>query len=296
MARIFITGSSDGLGALTAQRLLSQGHQVILHARNPARAADAQRTTPGATACLIGDLSSLDETKHLAAAANEHGPYDCVIHNAALGTRASSPALFHVNVLAPYVLTCLMTPPKRLVYISSGLHRSGRPRLDSLEGSGYSDTKLHDIMLAKAFARRWEGTARGVESSNAANPGWVPTKMGGSGAPGDIGKSVDTFAMLALGEGAAKGVSGKYFHFSTLSPASLKCSSSTYSFPYGPITVSAVLLHQMTTVLALSSSTRWWMVGVKFLKIGMMSPKYFRKEALSIAGRSRDSTHSDFFY
>ncbi|KAJ4390944.1 hypothetical protein N0V93_004543 [Gnomoniopsis smithogilvyi] len=207
MARIFITGSSDGLGALTAQRLISQGHQVVLHARNAARAADAQKTTPGAAACLVGDLSSLTETKALAAAANDHGPYDCVLHNAALGTRASSPALFHVNVLAPYVLTCLMERPKRLVYISSGLHRSGRARLDSLEGSGYSDTKLHDIMLAKAFARRWEG----LVESNAANPGWVPTKMGGSGAPGDIGKSVDTFAMLAVGEGAAKGVSGKYF-------------------------------------------------------------------------------------
>lgn len=209
MARIFITGSSDGLGALTAQRLISQGHQVFLHARNAARAADAEKSTPGAAACLVGDLSSLDETKALAAAANQHGPFDCVMHNAALGTRASSPALFQVNVLAPYVLTCLMDRPKRLVYISSGLHRSGRPRLDSLEGSGYSDTKLHDIMLAKAFARRWEGTA--VESSNAANPGWVPTKMGGSGAPGDIGKSVETFAMLAVGEGAAKGVTGKYF-------------------------------------------------------------------------------------
>lgn len=208
MARIFITGSSDGLGALTAQRLISRGHQVVLHARNAARAADAQKTTPGAAACLVGDLSSLPETKALAAAANEHGPFDCVMHNAALGSsQATAPALFRVNVLAPYVLTCLMDRPKRLVYISSGLHRSGRPRLESLEGSGYGDTKLHDIMLAKAFARRWEGTVE----SNAANPGWVPTKMGGYGAPGDIGKSVDTFAMLAVGEGAARGVSGKYF-------------------------------------------------------------------------------------
>lgn len=211
MARIFITGSSDGLGALTAQRLISQGHQVVLHARNAARAADAQKTSPGALACLIGDLASLDETKALAATANAHGPYDCVLHNAALGgssARASGPSgLFRVNVVAPYVLTCLMEKPKRLVYISSGLHQGGQARLDSLEGSGYGDTKLHDIMLAKAFARRWEGTVE----SNAANPGWVPTKMGGAGAPGDIGKSVDTFAMLAVGEGAAAGVSGKYF-------------------------------------------------------------------------------------
>ncbi|CAN8099510.1 unnamed protein product [Discula destructiva] len=218
MARILITGSSDGLGALTAQRLIAQGHQVVLHARNAARAADAQKTTPGATACLVGDLSSLAETKALAEAANALGsgggggggvPFDCVVHNAAMGTRATGPALFRVNVLAPYVLTCLMQPPpRRLVYIGSSLHRGGRPRLDSLEASGYGDTKLHDVMLAKAFARRWG--ARGVES-NAADPGWVPTKMGGAGAPDDIEVGVATFAMVVLGEGAAKGVSGKYF-------------------------------------------------------------------------------------
>lgn len=211
MARIFITGSSDGLGALTAQRLISQGHQVVLHARNAKRAADAQKATPGALACLIGDLNSLSETKALAEAANaltDGGNFDAVLHNAALGMGATAPSAFQVNVVAPYVLTCLMQPPpKRLIYISSGLHRSGRPRLESLEQSGYNDTKLHDIMLAKAFARRW--AQKGVES-NAANPGWVPTKMGGPGAPGDITKSVDTFAMLALGEGAARGATGKY--------------------------------------------------------------------------------------
>lgn len=211
MARIFITGSSDGLGSLTAKRLISQGHQVVLHARNAQRAADAQRACPGSEACLVGDLSSLDETKRLASEANKFGPFDCVMHNAALGPSAapssSKGGLFAVNTLAPYVLTCLMDKPQRLVYVSSGLHRSGRPRLDSrtsIEGSGYGDTKLHDILLAKAFARRWDG----VVESNAVNPGWVPTKMGGSGAPGDIEKSVDCFAMLGAGP---TGTTGKYF-------------------------------------------------------------------------------------
>lgn len=211
MARIFITGSSDGLGLLTAQRLVSQGHQVILHARNPQRAADAQRACPGAEACLIGDLTSLAETKRLAADANQLAGapgFDCVLHNAALGMGASGKSLFAVNTLAPYVLTCLMAKPRRLVYVSSGLHRSGRPRLDNLEGSGYGDTKLHDVMLAKAFARRW--AADHVES-NAVNPGWVPTKMGGAGAPGDIQKSVDCFVMLCVGDGASKGKTGQYF-------------------------------------------------------------------------------------
>lgn len=205
MARIFITGSSDGIGALTAKHLIAQGHQVVLHARNAQRAADAKAACPGSHACLLGDLSSVEETKRLAAEANEHGPFDAVIHNAALG-RGKGSSLFTVNTLAPYILTCLMNKPKRLVYISSALHRSGSPRLDDLEGSRYGDSKLHDIMLAKAFARRWKDV-----ESNAANPGWVPTKMGGYDAPGDIQASVQCFATLALGEGEAKGKTGKYF-------------------------------------------------------------------------------------
>ncbi|KAJ0115734.1 hypothetical protein J7T55_010557 [Diaporthe amygdali] len=214
MARIFITGSSDGLGSLTAQRLIKQGHSVVLHARNSQRAADAQKACPGSDAVLVADLTSIDETKALAAEANKLGPFDAVLHNAGLFTgfekvtgKSGLPSLFTVNVLAPYILTGLMDRPKRLVYVSSGLHQGGKPRLDSLEGSVYADSKLHDIMLAKAFARRFPGV-----ESNSVDPGWVPTKMGGSGATGDIEGSIKTFAMLALGEGEAKGKTGKYFY------------------------------------------------------------------------------------
>lgn len=215
MARIFITGSSDGLGSLTAQRLIKQGHSVVLHARSPQRAADAQKACPGSDAVLVADLTSIEETKALAAEANKHGPFDAVVHNAGLFTgfekvkgKSGLPSLFSVNVLAPYILTALMDRPRRLVYVSSGLHRGGAARLGSLEGSLYADSKLHDIMLAKAFARRFGGAVE----SNAVDPGWVPTKMGGAGAPGDIEESIRTFAMVAMGEGAARGRTGRYFY------------------------------------------------------------------------------------
>src|SRR3569833_506203 len=215
MARIFITGSSDGLGSLTARKLVVQGHQVILHARNAQRARDAAALCPGAAGVLVADLTSLDETKQLAAEASERGPFDAVVHNAGLYVgmervpgKSGLPSLFAVNTLAPFVLASLMTPPPaRLVFVSSSMHRSGRVDLDRLAESGYSDSKLHDVMLAKAFARRWSGRVE----CNAVDPGWVPTKMGGRGAPGDINLGVDTFAMLALGEGAAKGKTGRYF-------------------------------------------------------------------------------------
>ncbi|KUI69041.1 hypothetical protein VM1G_04670 [Cytospora mali] len=216
MARIFITGSSDGLGSLTAQRLIKQGHSVVLHARNAQRAKDAQAACPGSDAVLVADLTSIEETRQLAAEADRLGPFDCVMHNAGLflgmehvAGKSGLPSLFAVNTLAPYVLTCLMERPRRLVYVSSGMHRGGSLRLDALEGSVYGDSKLHGIMLAKAFARRFAGL--GVES-NAVDPGWVPTKMGGKSAPGDIEQSIKSFLMLALGEGDAQGKTGKYFY------------------------------------------------------------------------------------
>ena len=215
MARIFITGSSDGIGSLTAKRLIAAGHSVVIHARNPQRAADAAKLCPGAAAVLVADLTSLDETRRLAADANALGPpFDAVVHNAGLYLghervlgKSGLPSLFAVNTLAPYTLTCLLDRPKRLVFVTSGMHRSGRARLDDLLPSTYSDSKLHNVLLAKAFARRWKDVP-----SNAVDPGWVPTKMGGASAPDNIEDSVEGFMNLALDEGPASGKSGAYFH------------------------------------------------------------------------------------
>jgi NAD(P)-dependent dehydrogenase (short-subunit alcohol dehydrogenase family) len=219
MARIFITGSSDGLGALTARRLISQGHTVVLHARNPQRAADASSAVPGAAGVLVADLTSVKETLRLASEADsKFGPFDTIIHNAGLYVgmekvpgKDGLPSLFHVNVLAPYVLTATMKKPKRLVFVSSGMHRTGVHRLGEgeegkLAGADYTDSKLHNIMLANAFARRWKDV-----QSNSLDPGWVPTKMGGASATDDIDAAADTYVMLALGEGNAEGKTGRYF-------------------------------------------------------------------------------------
>jgi NAD(P)-dependent dehydrogenase (short-subunit alcohol dehydrogenase family) len=215
MPRFFITGSSDGLGLLTAQRLLSRGHSVVLHARSPTRADETRAKCPEAEAILVGDLASLDETKVLAADANKLGPYDAVLHNA--GVYSGVPAVFAVNTRAPYVLTCLMERPGRLLFVSSQMHYAGRDLDgDGLERSGYSDSKLHDVMLAKVFARRWKDVG-----SFSADPGWVPTKMGGKSAPESIEDAVDTFVMVALGKtGSAD--TGAYFKKSRVEvPSSL---------------------------------------------------------------------------
>jgi NAD(P)-dependent dehydrogenase (short-subunit alcohol dehydrogenase family) len=223
MARVFITGSSDGLGRMAAQLLIEQGHAVVLHARNEKRGQEALAAVPGAEAVVIGDLASIAQTRAVAEQVNGLGSFDAVIHNAAIGYREPQriatedglPQVFAVNTLAPYILTALIKKPKRLVYLSSGLHRNGDANLKDLawghrpwQGQqAYSDTKLHDVLLAFAVARRWQDIL-----SNALEPGWVPTKMGGAGAPDDLDAGHRTQVWLAVSDDPAAKVTGEYFY------------------------------------------------------------------------------------
>jgi NAD(P)-dependent dehydrogenase (short-subunit alcohol dehydrogenase family) len=209
MARIFITGSTDGLGLLAAKALVNQAHQVVLHARNAERGRDAVKWFAKAQAVLTGDLSSVEETKKLALDANALGSFDAVIHNAGV-YRTSAKEIFAVNTLAPYILTCLIQKPKRLIYLSSGMHLYGQANLHNFKNDNnrisYSDSKLHVLMLSKAVARKWKGIY-----SNTVDPGWVPTKMGGRGAPDDLQKGYETQVWLAVSNDERVKVSGHYF-------------------------------------------------------------------------------------
>ncbi|KAF4463960.1 Short chain dehydrogenase [Fusarium albosuccineum] len=217
MVRVFITGSSDGIGQAAAKVLAEQGHQVVLHARNADRAASAQAAVPKAAAVLVGDLSSITETKKLAQEANAAGPFDTIVHNAGIGYGSTSSrqitsdkisAVFAVNTLAPYILTCLMDKPaSRLLFMSSDSHYGGDETLrNATQSHSYSDSKLQDVMLAKAFARRW-----GDLQVLSMHPGWVRTKMGGMAAPGGIDKPAKALAAWAAGEGPlAKVKSGAF--------------------------------------------------------------------------------------
>ncbi len=167
------------------------------------------KRTPGAEKVLTGDLSDIEETKNLAEQINDLGPFDAVIHNAGV-YRSSARHTFAVNTLAPYVLTCLIHKPKRLIYLSSGMHSFGRPSLEyfnsNIDRISYSDSKLHVVMMAFAAARKWPDVY-----SNAVDPGWVPTKMGGRSAPDDLQKGYETQSWLAVSDDVKAKVSGRYF-------------------------------------------------------------------------------------
>jgi len=210
MARVFVTGSADGLGRLAAQALLDEGHEVVVHARNEQRVAALGDLVTGGAAAIVGDLADQDETRNIADEVNRLGRMDAVIHNAGVYTGAH---VLPVNVVAPYLLTALIERPARLVYLSSGSHYSGRAGcLADADWSGrrtgsYGDSKLFITTLAVALARLWPDVL-----TNAVDPGWVPTRMGGAGAPDDLRLGHLTQEWLATSEDLDARTSGGYWY------------------------------------------------------------------------------------
>jgi NAD(P)-dependent dehydrogenase (short-subunit alcohol dehydrogenase family) len=210
MARVFITGSADGLGRAAAQTLLNDGHEVVVHARNRDRLTAVRDLLDRGAAAVVGDLSDLEQTRAVADQVNRLGRLDAVIHNAGVYTGRH---ILPVNIVAPYLLTALIHRPQRLIYLSSSDHYSGRPSLTGIDWSGrrttgsYPDSKLFVTTLAVAVARRWAEVF-----SNAVDPGWVPTKMGGPGAPDDLRLGHRTQEWLATSEDPDARTSGGYWY------------------------------------------------------------------------------------
>lgn len=222
MSRVFITGSTDGLGLAAARTLLAEGHEVVLHARSRDRASAIAELASRSARIVIGDLSSSEETRKIAEQVNAIGHMDAVIHNAGVyrvPTRSATPEgharTLAVNTLAPYMLTALIERPQRLIYLSSGMHRNGSASLRDIDWQerpwdqtqAYCDSKLQVAALALAVARLWPNVL-----SNAVDPGWVPTKMGGAGASDDLEMGHQTQTWLAVSDDPAALVSGRYWY------------------------------------------------------------------------------------
>jgi NAD(P)-dependent dehydrogenase (short-subunit alcohol dehydrogenase family) len=208
MALVMVTGAASGLGYNTAHALADDGHDVVVHVRNESRLSEPGRWK----GVVIGDLARVDEIHDVARQVSGFGRFDAVIHNAGV---MGSADVITVNVLAPYLLTASMDKPGRLIYLSSSMHRSGSTDLRRLsKGTGsYFDSKLWVTTLALALASRWSGT-----SSHAVDPGWVPTRMGGAGAPDDLTAGHETQVWLATHDGVTPSSGGYWHHRQTHTP------------------------------------------------------------------------------
>jgi NAD(P)-dependent dehydrogenase (short-subunit alcohol dehydrogenase family) len=234
VTRVLITGSTTGLGEAAARQLVDDGHEVVLHARNAERATavdDLVRRAagPGRVAGLVvGDLADTDDVRRIADQVDAIGGIDAVIHNAGVYAerqRNTTPQgharTFCVNVLAPYLLTAWIAGAARLVYLSSGMHESGDTSLRDLDWTerrwngtqAYCDSKLQVTALAMALTRRWPD-----RYVNVVDPGWVPTRMGGPGAPDDLELGHRTQAWLAVSEDPEATTTGGYWYHQQLHP------------------------------------------------------------------------------
>lgn len=229
MARVLITGSTTGLGKAAAQQLLEDGHDVVLHGRNPTRVADVEQLARRAAGTVIGDLGDAGATRAVADQANALGGIDAVIHNAGIYTddRRFATAEGHartiaVNTLAPYLLTAWIDGPCRLVYLSSDMHHSGQAALGDIDWvdrrwngvQAYCDSKLYVTTLAFALARR-----EPTRCVHVVNPGWVPTRMGGSGATDDLELGHLTQTWLAVSDDPDLTEPGYWYHRQRNTPA-----------------------------------------------------------------------------
>ncbi|MBU2867564.1 SDR family NAD(P)-dependent oxidoreductase [Pacificibacter marinus] len=223
---ILITGSTDGIGLLTAQTLVAEGHVVLLHGRNAAKLEAAAKTIAGPVEQYLADLSDMADVHALASAIRaKHSQIDVVINNAGIlkvpnpVTKGGYDLRFMVNAIAPYVLTRELLPiiakDGRVVNLSSAaqapvdldaLH--GRRQLSDMDV--YAQSKLALTIWSREMAK----TLPDGPAIIAVNPGsLLASKMVKEGfgiAGNDLSIGANILRDAALDASFAK-ASGAYF-------------------------------------------------------------------------------------
>jgi NAD(P)-dependent dehydrogenase (short-subunit alcohol dehydrogenase family) len=229
---ILITGSTDGIGLGTAKMLVSQGHHVLLHGRNPSKLEAVETALSrlpggGSTEGYVADLSRMADVEALAkAVTSRHDRLDVTLNNAGVFktleiiTPDGLDVRFAVNTIAPYLLTQRLLPllgtSGRVINLSSAAQSpvdpealAGRFRLGDMEA--YAQSKLALTMWSRSLALELEGRGPAVI---AVNPGsLLGTKMvkEGFGTAGkDIRIGAEILVRAALSDEFAA-ASGRYF-------------------------------------------------------------------------------------
>ncbi|WP_037311100.1 SDR family NAD(P)-dependent oxidoreductase [Ruegeria halocynthiae] len=223
---ILITGSTDGIGLLTAKKLAADGHQVLLHGRSVTKLERAAAEVGGNVETYAAELSDLSAVRKLAENIRaKHDQLDVLINNAGV-LKAPQTVLengqdirFVVNTLAPYLLTELLLPimptDGRVVNLSSAAQapvniRAMQGNIPLADMDAYAQSKL----AITIWTREWAKALTDAPMMVAVNPGsLLASKMvqEGFGVSGnDMNIGADILIDAALGERFAD-ASGAYF-------------------------------------------------------------------------------------
>ncbi len=250
-----VTGSSSGIGKVTARELAWMGATVVMVCRNRAKGeavqAEIKETSGNARVDLIvADLSELSQVRRAASEFKQRYTQLHVLVNNAGGIHAERKVTpdrleytFATNYLAPFLLTELVldvlkaSAPARIVNVSSSGHTSGKIDFTDLQGEqhysfakAYGQSKLAQIFFTYELADQLKGTGVTV---NALHPGIVASNFNGGlkGIPHFIGAFIYTFVGINVEKGAqttlylatspeVESVSGMYFSDCKQTPSS----------------------------------------------------------------------------
>ena len=244
---ILITGATDGIGLETARMLVSQGHHVLLHGRNPEKLKTVEKELShipddGRIERYVCDLSCMANVPALATAvAGKHAKLDVLVNNAGVFkvldpmTSEGLDVRFAVNTIAPYLLTQRLLPllgeSGRVINLSSAAQSPVDPQalaggVQLSDMAAYAQSKLALTMWSRSMALSLGDNGPAIIAVNPASmlgSKMVKQAFGVDGGDLRIGAEIVCRAAMSDEFSAA---SGKYFdndsgQFSTPHPDAL---------------------------------------------------------------------------
>ena len=220
---ILITGSTDGIGKVTAKILAKQGHTVIVHGRNKSKAEAVCEEIKSETGnnkidFVIADLFFLSDVKRMADEFKKrYERLDVLINNAGAmfgkereTTKEGFEKTMALNLFSPFLLTRLLlevlakSPSARIINVSSAAHTmSGKPDLSDIQlnrnysfGNAYGQSKLYLIWVTQHLATELKEKGLSNITANSLHPGTIRTEFGQSANKGFWVNLLFKFSML----------------------------------------------------------------------------------------------------